>query len=266
MTKTFPHYPARIVATSVLVIAAILFVSGKAAARTLAEVKSLGSLSMCANDDALPYASNKNPELPGFQIEIGRAIAEGLGVPLNVEWILARRRANVVNCDMMLDVVNDPGVHEGKFKLTHPYQRSGLALGLGRGAEPIGDYKELRKGQKIGVMVGSFASMVLGKAGKSTSPYAFQSDMIEELAKGDLYGAAASVSSLSYYIQQHPDAGLTLVNAFDSEPQLTWEVAIGLRKSDQAMVDAVNKVLDKLLEDGSISRIYAKYGLEQRLR
>lgn len=55
-------------------------------------------------------------------------------------------------------------------------------------------------------------------------------------------------------------------DAFDSEPQLTWEVATGLRKSDQAMVDAVNKVLDKLLEDGSISRIYARHGLEQRLR
>ena len=39
-----------------------------AAARTLAEVKSLGAISMCANADALPYASNK-PDTPGFQIE-----------------------------------------------------------------------------------------------------------------------------------------------------------------------------------------------------
>ena len=62
---------------------------------------------MCANRDALPYASNK-PETPGFQIEIGRAIAEGLGVPLNIEWIVPRRRANVVNCDMLLDTIVDP--------------------------------------------------------------------------------------------------------------------------------------------------------------
>jgi len=57
------------------VFATLLFaVAQNAGARTLAEVKSVGTISMCANRDALPYASNK-PETPGFQIEIGRADA-----------------------------------------------------------------------------------------------------------------------------------------------------------------------------------------------
>ena len=233
-------------------------------ARTLAEVKSLGAISMCANRDALPYASNK-PETPGFQIEIGRAIAQGLGVPLNIEWILPRRRANIVNCDMMLDSINDPAVHGDRLRLSRTYQKSGLALGLGRDAEAVSDFKELKKGQKIGAMVSSVANMVLIKAGKTTSPYAFQSDMLEDLAKGELYGAAASIASMSYYILQHPDSGLRLVNAFDSEPQLTWEVAVGLRKSDAALVDAINEILEKLIADGTLTRIYANYGLEHRL-
>lgn len=232
-------------------------------ARTLAEVRSLGAISMCANADALPYAS-KNPEQPGFQIELGRAIAQGLGVPLNVEWILPRRRANVVNCDLMFDAVNDPAIHEGRLLLSHPYQKSGLALGLRSDAEPISDFKELKKGQKIGVMVGSIASMVLGKAGKTFSPYAFQSDMLEDLQKGEIYGAAISSATMSYYVFQRPDSGLRLVNAFDSEPMLAWEVSVGLRKSDQALVDAVNQVLDSLLADGTVTRIYAKYGVEHR--
>jgi polar amino acid transport system substrate-binding protein len=241
------------------------FVSaGDASARTLAEVKSLGAISMCANRDALPYASNK-PDTPGFQIEIGRAIAEGLGVPLNIEWILPRRRANVVNCDMLLDNINDPEVNVRRMRLSRPYQKSGLALGLRRDAEDIRDFRELKKGQKIGVMINSFASMVLGKAGKTTSPYAFQSDMVEDLQKGELYGAAVSAATMSYYIVQHPDSGLRLVNAFDGEPQLTWEVAVGLRKSDAALVDAVNGILEKLIADGTLTRIYAKYGVEHRL-
>ena len=234
-----------------------------AGARTLSEVKSVGALSMCANADALPYAS-KDPEKPGFQIELGRALAEGLGVPLNIEWILPRRRANVVNCDLMFDVVNDPQVHEGRLKLSRPYQKSGLALGLRNEAEPISDFNELKKGQKIGIMVGSMASMVLNKAGKATSPYAFQSDMLEDLQKGELYGAAVSSATMSYYVLQHPESGLRLVNAFDNEPRLTWDVAVGMRKSDAAMVDAINAVLDKLLADGTITRIYAKYGVEHR--
>lgn len=244
--------------------ALLLPVAENASARTLAEVKLLGAISMCANRDALPYASNK-PETPGFQIEIGRAIAEGLGVPLNIEWILPRRRANVVNCDMLFDTINDPEVNAGRARLSRPYQKSGLALGLRRDAENISDFRELKKGQKIGVMINSFASMVLGKADKTTSPYAFQSDMVEDLQKGELYGAAVSAATMSYYIFQHPDSGLRLVNAFDGEPELKWEVAVGLRKSDTALVDAVNEILEKLIADGTLTRIYAKYGVEHRL-
>jgi ABC-type amino acid transport substrate-binding protein len=245
-------------------IALLLPVTENAGARTLAEVKSLGAISMCANRDALPYASN-NPDTPGFQIEIGRAIAEGLGVPLNIEWILPRRRANVVNCDMLLDNINDPEVNEGRMRLSRPYQKSGLALGLRQDAEEISDFRQLKKGQKVGVMVSSYAAMVLNKAGKTTSPYAFQSDMVEDLQKGELYGAAVSVATISYYMQQHPDSGLRLVNAFDGEPQLTWEVAVGLRKSDAALVDAVNEILEKLIADGTLTRIYARYGVAHRV-
>lgn len=262
MTKNTRNPGARLALASLCLLATVA--APDAGARTLAEVKALNTITMCANAEALPY-SNKNPAEPGFQLEIGKAVADGLGLSLNVEWILGRRRANVVNCDMMLDVTNDPEVHEGKFKLSHPYQTSGVALGLGKGAAPISDFKELKPGQKIGVMVGSFASMVLGKAGKSTSPYAFQTDMLADLEKGELYGAAASSASVSYYIKQHPDSGLTVVHGFDQEPQLTWEVAIGLRKTDQALIDAVNGVLDKLLADGTIKAIYAKYGIEHRL-
>lgn len=244
--------------------ALLLPVAGNASARTLAEVKSLGAIVMCASPDALPYASDK-PETPGFQIEIARAITEGLGVSLNLEWIVARRRRNLGNCDMLFDIANDPEVNEGRARLSRPYQKSGVALGLRRDAEDISDFRELKQGQKIGVMVGSIASVVLGKADKTTSPYAFQSDMLEDLQKGELYGAAVSTATLSYYIFKHPDSGLRLVNAFDGEPGLTWEVAVGLRKSDAALVDAVNEILEKLIADGTLTRIYAKYGVKHRV-
>lgn len=251
-------------AAFICVCAALLIpATENAQARTLAEIKALGAISVCANADALPYASNK-PDNPGIQIEIAHAIAEGLGVPLSIEWILPRRRANVVNCDMLLDSNNDPIAHEGRLKLTRPYQKSGLALGLRADAEAIGDFKELTKDQKVGAMVSSVASMVLIRAGKTTSPYAFQNDMIEDLVKGEIYGAVVSAATMSYYILQHPESGLKLVNAFDSEPQLNWEVAVGLRKSDQALVDAVNAILEKLIVDGSLAGIYAKYGVAYR--
>jgi len=40
---------------------------------------------------------------------------------------------------------------------------------------------------------------------------------------------------------------------------------VGLRKSDAALVDAINEILEKLIADGTLTRIYANYGLEHRL-
>lgn len=249
---------------AVLMLGATMLSAGVAQARTLAEVKSLGAISMCANASALPWSSNK-PESPGFQIELGRQIARGLGVPLNVEWIVPRRRANTVNCDMMFDSVNDPKVSEGRVLLTRPYQKSGMALVLRTDAPDITGYDQLEKGQKIGVMVNSVASVVLGKGGVSTSPYAFQEDMVEDVVKGELHGAAVSVTWADYYIHNNPDAGLKVAYVFEGDKDLTWEVSVGLRKSDAALQAAVNEILDRLIADGTLTEIYARYGVKHRV-
>ena len=52
----------------VAVVAAASLFAGVAHGRTLEEVKARGTIELCANPNALPYAS-ENPALPGFQIE-----------------------------------------------------------------------------------------------------------------------------------------------------------------------------------------------------
>ena len=41
-------------------------------------------------------------------------------------------------------------------------------------------------------------------------------------------------------------------------------LAVGLRRSDDALQDAVNVALDKLIGDGTLARIYAQYGVQYR--
>jgi len=38
-----------------------------------------------------------------------------------------------------------------------------------------------------------------------------------------------------------------------------------MRKADDALVSAVNGALDRMLAQGTVSRIYAGYGIEQSL-
>jgi len=54
------------------------------------------------------------------------------------------------------------------------------------------------------------------------------------------------------------------VRAQDNEPELRWNVAVGLRRADDALLDAVNAALKALLDDGTIRTIYARYGIEHR--
>jgi polar amino acid transport system substrate-binding protein len=247
----------------IALVALALSLSLPAQARSLEEVKARGRISLCGHPDALPFASEK-ADPPGFQVEIGRAIAEQLGVSLEMLWIKPRYRANLVNCDMMLDNISDQSLYEGKLLLSRPYHRTGIALGVNGQFADVKAFDDFKPGQKIGVMVGSLAQTVLGKRGLTTSPYAFEEDMLEDLAKGDLAGAAVSPGRLAWYIRNHPASGVRLVHAYDGEPQLAWSVAAGFRKSDQALVDSVNAVLGRLLEDGTIAGIYQKYGLEHR--
>ena len=247
-----------------LLLAALLALPHVAAARTLAEVKAKGAISLCANPDALPYASERADQ-PGFQIELAQAIAAGLGVSLELQWIKPRYRARLVNCDILMDSINDPELYEGKLLLSRPYNHTGVALGVRPSGKDIQRFADLKKGQKVGVMVNSLTQIVLVQSGISTSPYAFETDMLDDLAKGELFGAAASPATITWYARQHPESGIQAIPAYDHEPKLAWDVSVGMRKSDQALVDAVNNVLDGLLKDGTVTRVYEKYGVQQRM-
>jgi ABC-type amino acid transport substrate-binding protein len=113
-------------------------------------------------------------------------------------------------------------------------------------------------------MVDSLASVILGKRGVRTVPYSFESDMVEDLARGQIDACAVSPATIAWYIHAHPEARLSYVHAYDSEPELKWNLAVGLRRSDDALVQAVDAALDKLIGDGTIQRIYARYGVEYR--
>src|SRR5689334_2713552 len=186
MSVRFLNFRHACIAAACTVVAVMIASSG-ASARTLAEVKFKGAISLCANPDALPYAS-QTADPPGFQIEIARAIAAGLGVNLEMQWILPRYRANLVNCDILMDSINDPAVYEGRLLLSRPYQRTGVALGVGPKAMVVNGFDGIQKGQKVGVMINSVAQVVLGKRGISESPYAFEQEMLDDLAKGELFG------------------------------------------------------------------------------
>lgn len=246
-----------------LAAALALSIAPIAAARPLNEVRTNGEISVCANPNALPYASDK-PETPGFQIEIARAIAARLGVRLRVAWIVPRYRASVVDCDMLMDTITKAEVRSAALKLSIPYQTGGVSLAFAPGRPIVASYRELKAGMRVGVMTNSLASLIVSKTEAAMVPFGFEDDMIAAVAKGEVDCAAISPASIGYHNKMHPGRRVTLVHAEDSEPELKWHVAVGLRRADDALVDAINKALAALIEDGTIAGIYAKYEVAYR--
>ncbi|HZP85851.1 MAG TPA: transporter substrate-binding domain-containing protein [Burkholderiales bacterium] len=247
--------------TALLIAAAAFTVPS--GARTLEQIKQLGAISLCANPEALPYSAD-DPNMPGFQVEIGQAIAQRLGVQLKVDWLVPRRRVREVNCDMLLDNPSDPKMYEDRRLLSIPYAKSGVALALRADAPDVKVPEDLKKQRKIGVMVSSLASVVLGKKELPTSPFAFQTDMLDALVRGELSAAAVSAPTLSYYLVQHPENGVRAAELYTIEPQLGWNVSVGLRNADQALLDQVNRAVTDLLRDGTIAKIYSRYGIRHQ--
>jgi len=139
-----------------------------------------------------------------------------------------------------------------------------VPLAFGRDQQTASTYRVLRQGTRVGVIMNSLASLVISKTAATMIPFGFEADMLEALARGEIAAAAASAASIGYFNQKNPEAKLQLVHAEDDEPELRWPVAIGLRRADEELVQKVNAALAQLLADGTIAKIYARYGVAHR--
>jgi len=232
-----------------------------ASARPLDSIQSRGLLVMCANPNALPFSS-RTGDRRGFELELGEALASQLGVKLEVGWVVFPNQLGRVDCDIVLDAIVDQATaQERHVRLSKPYQVSGVAIALRPDLRGVADFADL-KGRRVGALVGSLTSVTLGQKGLPTIPFTFEDEMIEAVGKGELDAALATPASIGYYNLLHTDAPVTLVRAYEHEPEFRWEIAVGMRKSDDALVAAINQAVDRLLADGTVNRIYAGYGIE----
>jgi polar amino acid transport system substrate-binding protein len=239
-----------------------LFAPPAAQARPLDAIKARGVLTVCANPNALPFSSKKG-DRHGFDVELAEALAKELGVGLEVGWVVFPNQAGRVDCDVLFDTIADPEVaQDAHMRLSKPYTISGVAIGLRPGIEGVKGFADLKKGERVGAIVGSLASMRLGKSGLPTIPFTFEDEMIEAVGKGELDAALVTPATIGYYNFVHKDSPVTLVPAYESTPELRWEVAVGMRKADDALVSAVNQAIDHMLAQGTVRQIYASYGIE----
>jgi polar amino acid transport system substrate-binding protein len=244
-------------------VLAVGLVCASAGARPLDVIRERGLLSLCAHANALPFAS-KTQDPPGFQIELARALARELGVALQVEWVTTGIHFRIADCDIVLDTIAVPEVQaERRLQLSKAYQRSGVGLALRRDTTDVTRFEDLA-GRRVAVQTGSLAAMLLAKRGARLSTFGYEDDMVDAVVKGEVDAAAVSPATVGYLILRHPEVPVRFVHAYDAEPELRWNLAVGLRRADPPFREAIDRALERLMADGTVGRIYARYGIEHR--
>jgi polar amino acid transport system substrate-binding protein len=246
-------------------MAATLVLLSVAAAlpRSLQAIAERGTLTLCANPDALPWAS-KTGAVPGFQVELAENLATRLSVSLTRQWVISAFQYRRVDCDVVFDAIASRGASvEGGLRLSRPYQRSGVVLAV-RNESGVASLAGLGTGHRVGVLVGSLASMTLGKRGAETTPFVLEGELVAALANGEVEAAAVTPVAIGWYNMIHPDAHIRMIAAFADDPDLNWNLAVGMIGPDDKLRQQIDAALGEMLADGTIGRIYARYGIELR--
>ncbi|MGV7211811.1 substrate-binding periplasmic protein [Bradyrhizobium sp. UFLA05-112] len=243
-----------------LIIGAAVALSAAAQARTLEAIRSSGALGLCAHPNSLPFAS-KAGDPPGFQVELGQALARELGVSLRLDWIITQYQMRSATCDVLLDVIADREAQgETRLRISKPYYRTGVALAV-PSSSTLSSFKSLNEHTKVGVQVSSVAAMIIGQRRVPTSTFGFESDSLDALSNNELDAAAVTPTAASYFNLTHPEKPLRILARDESVTDLNWNVAVGMVRPDDALRDAVDGAIERLRADGTIDRIYRRYGI-----
>lgn len=251
--------PLRAAVLAIVVIA--LIVPAVAGAETLAEVRHRNYFDVCAAPNALPYSSqNSSPQ--GFQLDLARMIADDLGVGLRVEWIYFTRFARLTNCDALMGViVKDDGQGPRGVKLTVPYTSSGYVIVLPKGSPVVRRFEDVPGGKGIGVQYSSWAHYILDTRKIKTRQFQNDLEILDAVSRGEVSGGAVVNTYAGWYLHLQPNDGIELVDGYVPESELRWNVAVGLRETDQALVDAVSDILKRRIADGTVKAIFDRYGV-----
>jgi polar amino acid transport system substrate-binding protein len=234
-----------------------------AEARSLDLIRAQGSIGQCVHPNALPFSSRRG-DPPGFQIELGEAIAKQIGVALEPIWIIGPRQVRRAGCDVVTDAIAESAVQDDTgMKVSKPYYRTGIALAV-RSDSPIISVETIDRQAKIGVLGSSVASMVFNQRGLTTSAFGFEDEMLKAVADKEIGGAVVSRAAAGYFNVIYPGEAVRIVEIDRLAPEFSWNVAVGMVKPDDKLRGAIDSALDQLTADGTIGRIYAKYGINLR--
>ena len=209
----------------------------------------------------MAFPDPKDPsKLIGFEADIAEAIARELGVKARViqtEWgslVPALERGDY---DMAMNGLEITPEREMRVLMSRPYYVYTLQVIVRKDEERIRDLADLR-GKSVGTLAGTTSDALLRKTGVSDIRNYSEVWPFEDVALGRIDAAFIDMPIAAYYAK--PDPRLK----YAGPPEGEGFYGIAFRHTDRDLKNAVDAVIDKLLRNGELKKIYDKWGLWDR--
>ncbi|MCA1031188.1 transporter substrate-binding domain-containing protein [Bacillus timonensis] len=211
-----------------------------------------GKLTWACSGLYKPFNYKENGELKGFDVEIGYALAEKLGLepnPITTPWETILQGLKAEKFDVILGSMAITKDRLKEVNFSDPYYYSGGTIFVAEGNDDIKSADDL-KGKRIGVVAQSTYDDAAKKYTDDIKYYNSDVTALNDLTVKGRLDAVITAPVVGYEAQA---AGLKIKEAGD--PLWIEQAAIAVRKDDEALLKAINQALKEMIEDGTYEEI-----------
>ncbi|HXZ14830.1 MAG TPA: transporter substrate-binding domain-containing protein, partial [Roseiarcus sp.] len=230
---------------------------------TLAAIKSRGELKAATEMQFPPFDISDNGVYKGVDRELIDAVAKELGVKvsyLDLPWTSVLPGLEAKKFDLVIAPVTITKERMKHYAFTVPIADATAAL-MKRADDKSITKPEDIAGKTVGGQKGTSQLAQLKEfAAKLPKPvevkeYVDNNQSYADLAAGRIDASVNSLPNLAYAAAQRPDSFAVVLPAFGQPTYFSW---VG-RLDDQSLIDAVNKALVKLDDDGTMAKIQKEW-------
>ena len=232
-----------------------LFTACGAKGKTLDEVKTAGKLVVATSPDFPPFESLEGNEVVGIEVDILEIICEKLGVELEIvqmefDSVLMGIQSAKYDCGMSGITVTED--RKNNMLFTVPYYNAAQVIVVKEGSDIKG--KADLEGKKVSVQTGTTADEGCTSAGYNVSAFAANADAKAALTTGKV--DAWVVDNLTAIQMVEEGDGLVILDENMTDEPYAFSFAFG----SEDLVAEIDKILEELINDGTVEDIFEAYG------
>jgi polar amino acid transport system substrate-binding protein len=240
------------------VVLAVLLVGSMALASTLEEIKVRGKIYIGTDATYPPMEfRDEKGEIVGFDIDLGRAIAEELGVEavfIDTAWDGIFPALDAGKFDI---IISSTSITEERLKskeMSDPYYVTSQAIAVRKDNTTIRGPEDL-KGKVVAVQIGTTGDLAVSEIeGVTVKRFDTIDKAYMEVMNGRADAVVNDLSEVAYRMKMLPD--MKIVATFREGEE---KYGVTMRKGDLELLAAINEALRKIRESGKYDEIYQKW-------